>query len=78
MQKKEEITIPDDKDAKESTTAQTEEDLNPDAMFAFSQIIAAGGNVQKTCNEIETDAKVSEKAEADAKQQRLWQFALDL
>ena len=45
IQKTEEISIPDDKDAKETTTAQTEEDLNPDAMFAFSQIIAAGGNV---------------------------------
>ena len=45
IQKTEEISILEDKDAKETTTAQTEEDLNPDAMFAFSQIIAAGGNV---------------------------------
>ena len=32
----------------------------------------------KTCDEIEKDQEQSAKAEAEAKQQRLWQFALDL
>ena len=32
----------------------------------------------KTCDEIEKDQEQTARAEAEAKQQRLWQFALDL
>lgn len=71
-------TVPEEKEQKEATAAQTEEDLDPNAVFAFSQVIAAGGNVLKTCDEIDKDQASQAKAEADAKQQRLWQFALDL
>ena len=77
VQKKSDVTVPEEKD-KESTTAQTEEDIDPNALFAFSQVVAAGGNVLKTCDEIDKDQEQSAKAEAEAKQQRLWQFALDL
>ena len=56
MQKKSDITVQEEKE-KESTTAQTEEDIDSNAMFAFSQVIAAGGNVLKTCDEIEKDSE---------------------
>ena len=77
MQKKSDINAPEEKE-KEATAAQTEEELDPNAMFAFSQVIANGGNVLKTCDEIDKDQEKAAKAEAEAKQQRLWQFAMDL
>ena len=55
MQKKSEVKVPEP-EKEESTTAQTAEEINdPNAIFAFSQVIAAGGNVLKTCDEIDKD-----------------------
>lgn len=49
-----------------------------DDMFAFSQIIAAGGNVKKTMEDLEQDEKKRIAAEEKAKEVTEWKFAMEL
>ena len=66
---------------------QQEADMNPknddistsstDDMFAFSQVIASGGNVQKTIEAIETEEKQRVIDEEKAREVSAWKYAMD-
>ena len=51
---------------------------NVDDMFAFSQVIAAGGNVKQTVEGLEKEEVQRIKAEQKAKEISDWKYAMEL
>ena len=51
---------------------------NVDDMFAFSQVIAAGGNIKKTVENMEKEEIDKVKAEKKAEEITAWKYAMEL
>jgi hypothetical protein len=51
---------------------------NVDDMFAFSQVIAAGGNVKKTVEDLEKEEIQRQKDEQKQKEISAWKYAMEL